>query len=112
MDQYIPSIGHEDKTDLDNYGNVSYTKGSNGVISSTLDDLFSNIKIDIIKIDTEGMELAVLRGAKRIIQEFHPRLFIESHSQDNYEAIMAFLQECNYKQPKARSTSSLFNHDK
>jgi FkbM family methyltransferase len=34
-------------------------------------------KIDLIKIDVEGFEMKVLNGAKKILNAFHPKLFIE-----------------------------------
>ena len=46
-----------------------------------IDDLVFNKVIpspDFIKIDVEGSEMAVLRGAKRTLQEFSPRVFISS----------------------------------
>jgi FkbM family methyltransferase len=36
-------------------------------------------KIDIIKIDTEGYDPLVFRGAKRLLQEHRIRLFIFEH---------------------------------
>lgn len=41
------------------------------------DDLTN--RVDCIKIDVEGMELDVLRGAYYTIREFEPRLIIEIH---------------------------------
>jgi Methyltransferase FkbM domain len=32
-----------------------------------------------IKIDTEGTELGILLGAKKLLEDYHPRLFIEDH---------------------------------
>lgn len=45
----------------------------------TLDELVStqNMKPDLIKIDTEGFELKVLKGAEKTIKTFKPKLFIE-----------------------------------
>lgn len=34
-------------------------------------------KIDFIKIDVEGFEMNVLKGAEKVLQEHHPLLFIE-----------------------------------
>jgi FkbM family methyltransferase len=46
----------------------------------TLDDIVQNEKLcppDLIKIDIEGGELYALKGAKQIIKEYQPALFIE-----------------------------------
>jgi hypothetical protein len=36
-------------------------------------------KVDWIKIDVEGAELAVLRGAEQVIRRERPRLLVENH---------------------------------
>jgi len=41
------------------------------------------LKIDIIKIDTEGYDPLVFRGAKRLLQEHRIRLFIFEHLKGN-----------------------------
>lgn len=47
----------------------------------SLDDYFDGktIKIDFIKIDVEGAELFVLKGAEKILKEDSPMLLIEIH---------------------------------
>lgn len=45
--------------------------------TKTLDDLFNNKKIDLIKIDTEGCEFNILIGAKNIIKKYKPKIFLE-----------------------------------
>ncbi len=48
------------------------------VLSSTLDNLFTNdAKIDLIKIDVEGAEFEVLKGAVEIIRRNHPIILVE-----------------------------------
>lgn len=49
------------------------------VSSTTLDDLFPERVPDFIKIDVEGAELSVLRGAKRILADGNTTLLIELH---------------------------------
>ena len=60
----------------------------------TLDDTLT--KVNFLKIDVEGMELGVLAGAKRLIRECRPVIFIEvqNHNQAGFEA---FLKESSYK---------------
>jgi FkbM family methyltransferase len=36
--------------------------------------------VDFIKIDVEGYELEVLRGATRLLEEFHPVVFLEANN--------------------------------
>ena len=46
----------------------------------TLDSLVESaglLRIDVIKIDTDGYEIEVLRGSKKIIEQFRPALIVE-----------------------------------
>jgi FkbM family methyltransferase len=47
----------------------------------TLDDLLDELSFhpDLVKIDVEGYEIAVLRGASRTLREDRPVLFLEVH---------------------------------
>ncbi len=50
----------------------------------SLDDLvaFKGLsKLDWIKIDVDDMEAAVIRGATKTLERFHPKLIIENHVQ-------------------------------
>lgn len=55
--------------------------------------------IDYIKIDVEGMEFDVLRGAYHTIREFEPKMIIEIHEQESstmrYD-IETFLKDLGY----------------
>jgi FkbM family methyltransferase len=44
----------------------------------TLDDIVSAQDVDVIKIDVEGAELGVIRGATRILRECRPSIMFES----------------------------------
>jgi methyltransferase FkbM-like protein len=47
-----------------------------------LDDLVSEValrRVDWVKIDVEGAELQVLEGARGVLREFRPSLFVECH---------------------------------
>lgn len=47
-----------------------------------LDDMFSGSKPVLIKIDVEGHEAEVLRGAEALLRKYHPALAIEVTSPD------------------------------
>jgi FkbM family methyltransferase len=56
-------------------------------------------RLALIKLDVEGFELEVLKGAQRVLREFHPIVLFESNEQSNDEQItpvIKFLQEYNY----------------
>lgn len=55
-------------------------KSSREVLITTLDSFAENLgdhPVSLIKIDVEGYELEVLKGAGRLIQQHHPVFFIE-----------------------------------
>jgi FkbM family methyltransferase len=51
-------------------------------------------QVGVIKIDTEGYEVPILRGAKDTIQKWKPTLIIEIH-QGTGEALKSFSEELN-----------------
>ena len=57
--------------------------------------------IDLVKIDVEGMELDVLRGAKKVINKFRPLLYVEIQTDEEFRAILDFLSPYGYE-PKLR----------
>ena len=59
-------------------------------------DSFNFEIVDLIKIDTEGYELPVLRGGRETIGRERPQLYIEIHNQGQKSLIFKFLQEFNY----------------
>ena len=60
-----------------------------------LDDCFDEDRCDFIKIDVQGHENEVIRGAKRIIQEYQPTMIVEL-SKDEAEANKTVYKLCSY----------------
>jgi FkbM family methyltransferase len=58
---------------------------------------------DLIKVDVEGYELAVLQGARRLLETKHPALYLEMHGETmnekraNVRAIVAYLNAIGYE---------------
>lgn len=61
-------------------------------------------EVAVIKIDVEGMEEQVLRGASRILSTHHPVVFAEAWGEPERAAIEAVLAPFNY-----RPTGRVFN---
>lgn len=58
------------------------------VRSTPLDDILEKgVRPDLVKIDVEGAAAAVLRGARRVIQEVRPVFFIELHGPEEQEGV-------------------------
>jgi len=53
--------------------------------------------VSIIKIDVEGMELAVLKGATRTIDKNKPELFVEAQTDREFKEIDDYLRPLGYK---------------
>lgn len=51
---------------------------------------------DLLKIDVEGAELAVLRGARRLLAEQRPHLVIETHGREVERGCAELLREHGY----------------
>jgi FkbM family methyltransferase len=65
-----------------------------------LDDLLEGNKIqppDFIKIDVEGAEYEVLKGARVLLNKFHPILFLDTHQREAHQKTITFLEELGYK---------------
>lgn len=52
---------------------------------------------NVIKIDAEGAELEILRGAARVLREHHPKLLIEVHSVSLEAECNAVLKAAGYQ---------------
>lgn len=67
--------------------------------------------IDYIKIDVEGMEFEVLRGALHTLREFKPKLIIEIHEEEGSTLrhdIELLLKELKYKHEKVHPLHDFF----
>jgi FkbM family methyltransferase len=66
----------------DEHGEVLFSGemvGQGDLVPCVPIDFFINTAPDVIKIDVEGYECKVLRGAQRIMQQYHPVIFLEAH---------------------------------
>lgn len=82
----------------------------------TLDDYVNNNKlhrVNLIKIDVEGFELNVLKGAIKTLNQYKPILFIElddtNLNQQNHTAqeLVSFLMNIGYKIVNAETNESI-----
>jgi FkbM family methyltransferase len=59
-------------------------------------DSFNFNNVDLIKIDTEGYELPILKGGQQTIRREKPQLYIEIHLPEQITRIGQLLQEWGY----------------
>jgi FkbM family methyltransferase len=69
--------------------------------------------IDLIKMDVEGFEYNVLKGAEKTLEKFHPILFIELDDENlklqdaSAELVIKFLIEKNYVITNSENNESI-----
>ena len=63
---------------------------------TTLDGLLNGRRVAFIKVDVEGGELSVLKGATRTLQQHKPHLFLEAASPSAFAALCDFLAQFGY----------------
>lgn len=82
-----------------NYGGVELGHGGNKVEVRTLDDMTSTAfgHISFVKIDVEGMEAEVLRGAKRMIGQHRPVLYVENDRPDKSDELLTLIFDMGYQ---------------
>lgn len=62
-----------------------------------LDDFLNTDRLKLIKIDVEGMEAEVLRGARRTLARFKPILYVENDSVDKSPELVSLLEDSGYR---------------
>jgi FkbM family methyltransferase len=88
-----------------NFGAVSLTHYCRADAPTERAETISLVPIDqfcdldhlrLIKIDTEGMEIDVLKGAEQVIRRCHPILYVENEDPARSEALLRWLSEAGY----------------
>lgn len=95
---------------IKNYYRAHLSEDKNGlmVFCIPIDSLPLNHRIKMIKIDTEGHELSVLHGMKKLLQQDHPMMIIETDS----DAVIDFLKDLDYIAEKIPdSPNYIFRHE-
>ncbi len=82
-----------------NFGGISLTDSANGVVVEVrkLDELFHLPRLKLVKIDVEGMEANVINGARRIIETFHPILYVENDRRDRSKDLIELIANLGYR---------------
>ncbi len=83
-----------------NHGQYQGRQWSERVALTTLDahpDVAALKSLRLLKIDVEGLELAVLRGAAETIAQHRPVLFVENNDEATGDDLIAAVRELGYQ---------------
>ena len=104
-----------DFTKNNNFGgiNIENTKNGTTVNKQKLDNFLNKIdRLKLLKIDVEGMEILVIKGAKELIDKFRPIIYIENDRQEHSKELIELLWSLDYKMywhlPKLYNKSNFF----
>ena len=87
---------HPSGHSLIDWVDASYIKERLLVRTTYLDKAVKG-KVDFVKIDAEGAELEILRGATCILKKYKPFIAVEVHSKELFHQISCFLPTYGYK---------------
>lgn len=95
----MPKVYYSEKGNFGGLGVGQVSRlGSYSVPCTRLDTLVDgwNIRIALMKIDVEGYELEVLKGATRTINAHKPIMYIEDDRLEKRTALRAYIKELGY----------------
>ena len=96
----IPAIDYS-APKIQNFGGISLgEKNTLGVAVKVvpLDDLIDDLpKVDLLKLDVEGMESEVLEGASRTIQQYRPWMYVENDRLEKSQALIEQILALDYR---------------
>lgn len=102
------SKGSIANVNTNNMGSTELEYDDNGeIVIVSMDELLVGKKIDFIKIDVEGFEYEVLQGAKRILKDQHPVIFVEIFD-ERFEIVNSYLMSLGYRIKKQYDSNYLY----
>ncbi|MFN8731657.1 MAG: hypothetical protein ACK5ZD_00665, partial [Hyphomonadaceae bacterium] len=82
--------------DLDPRNGIDDLSGSGQCIAMPLDQLGDQKSPQLIRIGPMGLELAALKGMRRLIEDAQPRLFVSPESPNSHDEIALYLSQIGY----------------
>ncbi len=95
---FVPAVNY---TETGNFGGVSLlssrAQGAEEIEIVPLDQRFADQPCALLKIDVEGMEEDVIRGAANLIRNQRPLLYVENDRPEKSKALVAAILERGYR---------------
>ena len=79
-----------------NIGSQRLICGRGDMQVRTLDDFVFEKSVTMLKIDVEGMELSVLEGARKLIRDHAPFIYVEAQNLTDFERLLDFFSDFKY----------------
>ena len=98
-----------EEAESDKLGGSRVKKGGD-IPMKRLDDVVGKNKVSVIKVDVEGFEEAVLRGATAVLKRDKPELFLEAGTAADKEKIEAVISEFGYVPVKAYNNTATYHY--
>lgn len=95
--QCVMSVPPVDYSQPNNFGSVSLKEGGVGEPVAVMNlDYYQFSRLDLLKIDVEGMELDVLTGCEETIKRLRPILYFENDRNDRQEKLCQYVESLGY----------------
>jgi FkbM family methyltransferase len=84
---------------MNNFGALSLGSAKNGlqVPCMTLDNFTHLSRLDLVKIDVEGMEADVIRGGESLLRKFKPPLYVENDRIEKSRELIELIVSLGYR---------------
>ena len=109
----VPALNYAQRG---NFGGISVGSASGERVPVMTVDALRPPKCRLLKIDVEGFELEVLKGAAETIRRFQPRIYLENDRKEKSPALIKHLQDqgyrCYWHLPPLFRPDNFFNNPK
>ena len=93
----FPSIDYRRPNNFGGLSLLDLKEGGAKIYIEKFDTVYLHETLDFLKIDVEGMELEVLKGAKSSIQRHQPILYVENDNQEKSSSLIKWIFDAGYR---------------
>jgi FkbM family methyltransferase len=91
------NVQNIDYTRESNFGNIQLQRSGGQPVQVQRLDSYGLVRLDLLKIDVEGMEKDVLLGAQDIIARCRPVLYVEHDTKDETGSVIQLMWSMQYR---------------